>query len=88
MPYISQELRDAVAADLADESLDFIPESAAEFNFIISTLIANYLAENGKNYANINEMIGALECAKLELYRVVAAPYENQKRVENGGVYE
>jgi len=35
----------------------------------------------------INEVIGVLECAKLELYRRVAAPYEERKRIENGEVY-
>jgi hypothetical protein len=32
-------------------------------------------------------MIGALECCKLELYRMMAAPYEDDKIAENGGVY-
>ena len=31
--------------------------------------------------------MGALECAKLELYRRVAAPYEDVKIMENGDVY-
>jgi len=35
----------------------------------------------------INAIIGALECAKLELYRRVAAPYEDDKIAENGDVY-
>ena len=29
----------------------------------------------------------ALECAKLELYRRLAAPYEDEKRKETGDVY-
>ena len=36
---------------------------------------------------NLNAIIGALECAKLELYRRVAAPYEDDKIIENGDVY-
>lgn len=39
------------------------------------------------SYADINEAIGALECAKLELYRRIAVPYENRKLAENGDVY-
>jgi hypothetical protein len=31
-------------------------------------------------------MIGILECCKLELYRKKAAPYENEKELENGSV--
>ena len=38
-------------------------------------------------YSKINALIGVLECAKLELYRRVAAPYENDKIDENGDVY-
>jgi hypothetical protein len=33
-------------------------------------------------------MIGVLECAKLELYRRVAAPYEDAKCEDNGDVYD
>jgi len=32
--------------------------------------------------------MGVLECAKLELYRMVAAKYEDKKRLENGAVSE
>ena len=38
-------------------------------------------------YAHLNEAIGVLECAKLELYRRVAAPYEDEKIAESGDVY-
>jgi len=31
--------------------------------------------------------VGVLECAKMELYRRVAAPYEDKKKEENGDVY-
>ena len=30
-------------------------------------------------YQNVNAIIGALECAKLELYRRLIAPYEDTK---------
>lgn len=58
-----------------------------ELNYLVSRFIANYLEKNGVKYANCNEMIGALECAKLELYRVMIGPYEDEKIEENGGVY-
>jgi hypothetical protein len=66
---------------------EWYPENAGELNFLLSTFIANYLRHNGKNYANVNEMMGALECAKMELYRVVIGPYEDEKIEQNGGVY-
>jgi hypothetical protein len=55
---------------------------------MISSLLDEYLTENGRNYANINEVIGVLECAKLEIYRRVAAPYEDEKIDQNGDVFD
>ena len=40
------------------------------------------------SFQDLNELIGALECAKQELYRRVVAPYEEDKIEENGDVYE
>lgn len=88
MPYIPRDQRDSVETDLQDSGLSFIPQNAGELNFIVSTLIANYIKENGCKYAVLNEMIGALECAKLELNRVIIGPYEDIKIRENGPVYD
>lgn len=84
MPYISKERRLELVS--RDPEYKFI-SNAGEFNFIISSLINGFIAEHGKSYAVINELIGALECAKLELYRRIAAPYEDIKISENGDVY-
>lgn len=35
-------------------------------------------------YTDLNNLIGALECSKLELYRRVLAPYERFKVATNG----
>jgi len=43
--------------------------------------------EKGLSYTFINDCVGALEGAKLELYRRVASPYEDKKIAENGDVY-
>jgi hypothetical protein len=81
MPYIKQTDRPKF------ESLSGIhPETAGELNFCVSTLISNYLHHKGLNYANVNEVVGALECAKLEAYRRIAAPYEDTKILENGDI--
>jgi len=45
------------------------------------------LNKNQLNYQTINDIIGALEGAKLEFYRRIAIPYENAKLTENGDVY-
>jgi hypothetical protein len=38
------------------------------------------------NYKNINAAVGVLECCKQELYRMTAAPYEDIKINNNGGL--
>lgn len=63
------------------------PADAGELNYVITRLLNVYIHAKGKNYQNINEIIGVLECAKLELYRRIAAPYEDTKIAENGDVY-
>lgn len=83
MPYIKQELRDR----LIPKDFTPVPETSGELNFVITEMCDSYLAGKGKNYSNINEVIGALECAKLEFYRRIAAPYEDLKIKENGDVY-
>ena len=81
MPYIKPEDRLHILAD--EKSIS----SPGELNYFISTLINWYINEKGKNYATLNEVIGVLECAKLELYRRIAAPYEDSKIQQNGDVY-
>jgi len=88
MPYIPQTQRLDINSDLYDEGLDWTPENAGEINFVVSTFIANYIKAKGLKYAVVNEMIGALECAKLELNRVIIGPYEDIKMAENGAVYD
>lgn len=85
MPYIKQDDR-----DFFDERLTFKVKAIhtpGELNYCITKLVDHYLSSHGKNYASINEVIGVLECAKLELYRRIASPYEDGKIQENGDVY-
>lgn len=80
MPYIDPYVRPEI------DSGKTLPMTAGELNYAITTEVDAYL--NGAvNYDAINEVIGVLECAKLELYRRVAAPYEDTKIEANGDVY-
>lgn len=63
------------------------PENEGDLNFLISELVDDFIGTHGLSYKTLNTAIGALECAKLELYRRIAAPYEDEKIVENGEVY-
>lgn len=83
MPYIKQERRDAISAG------DAKPQNAGELNFAITVLVDNYLQDKGGiRYTYLNEVVGVMECAKLELYRRIAAPYEDKKITEAGDVYK
>ena len=95
MPYITQKDRDKII-DKCDQfgdgeiytsiQIDHI-DTAGELNYAITEMMINYLNRKGISYTNMNEVIGVLECAKLELYRRMTAPYEDTKIEENGDVY-
>jgi len=81
MPYIDAEAR--IRLNNGGE-----PKTPGELNYMITRLVDEYLIQKGEmRYAHLNEVIGALECAKLELYRRAAAPYEDRKLREAGDVY-
>ena len=81
MPYVTQEDRERLDAG---EN----PRGPGELNYVITKILDEYLSgRGGIRYAHLNEVVGVLECAKLELYRRLAAPYEDRKIVENGDVY-
>ena len=92
MPYIRPEDR-----SYYDENIDELiatlyncnqPDlKPGELNYIISKIIAGLLEHYGTSYTLLNNITGVLECVKLELYRKVAANYEDQKEAENGPVY-
>ena len=83
MPYLHENNR----RDLL-ENLDAWPLDAADLNFLICRLADRMLARHGVTYARLNEVIGAIECAKQEIYRRIAAPYEDTKIKENGDVFD
>ena len=85
MPYISKSDRDDLKQKIvyAGRSID----NPGELNYLITLLVNEYLYNKGKSYTSINEVIGVLECSKLELYRRIASPYEDSKIQQNGDVY-
>jgi hypothetical protein len=80
MPYITQDNRTKLELQVKE------PVSAGELNYIITTLIRDYYNKS-PSYQSVNDVVGALEGAKLEFYRRVAAPYEDTKIILNGDVY-
>ena len=81
MPYISTEARSRLDAGAA-------PDGPGELNYAITRIVDGYLCRKVRlRYAHLNEVVGVLECMKLELYRRVGAPYEDAKMDETGDVY-
>jgi hypothetical protein len=62
-------------------------ERAGDLNYTITHLLIEYWQSCGSRYQQINDIIGALECAKLEFYRKLASKYEDQRVLQNGEVY-
>jgi hypothetical protein len=80
MPYITETERHIVDREG--------PWTQGQLNYALTMECRNYIERNGGlSYRAISEAIGALECCKLELYRRLAAPYEDQKIYDNGDVY-
>jgi len=83
MPYINKPARLRIEDDL--EEIDI--QNSGELNYVLTSIIREYLVNHGKSYATYNEVVGVLECCKLELYRRLVAPHEDKKCEENGDVY-
>lgn len=79
MPYISTERQ----TQLPETG----PLVAGDLNFLVTKLCLNYLPTTPR-YQDYNEVIGVLECAKLEFYRRAVAKYEDEAIQKNGDVYE
>ena len=95
MPYIKQKDRnrvdaliDSIAERIAKDSNDNGEQVCGRLNYTITKLMQKVLEyENIRiGYSEYNELIGMLECCKLELYRRKVAPYEDAKIKENGDV--
>lgn len=89
MPYISPGRR-------VDLKLATFPENVGELNFCLTQVVLRYeefqrrfapLDKSRRGYELFNDVIGALESAKMEIYRRLVAPYEDGKILENGDVF-
>ena len=85
MPYITQEQRDRLDLRIETVSKKLLKNlDVGEYNYVITKLIHDYIEVNGLRYKHLNSAIGILQCVQLELYRMVAADYEDIKIEENG----
>ena len=80
MPYIKErEEIDKRLEPILNLSLD-----VGEINYIFTKILLGY---SPKCYKEYNDLIGVLECCKLEFYRKQVSFYEEQKEKENGTVW-
>ena len=87
MPYIKAVKRrkyETILEELVEILKSLPPEEIdGELNYIVTKILKEIYP---LRYFHINKAVGVLECIKLEYYRRVAAPYENQKIKESGDV--
>lgn len=77
MPYIKQEKR-----------VKFLDaENAGDLNWLFTREIVKYIAIHKLSYQTINDIVGALEGAKMEFVRRVVNKYEDKAIERNGDVY-
>lgn len=96
MPYIKKEDRKKFTIKSSEipsnsgidliEYLGDLISNAGDFNYVVTKLAHTYIENEGTNYQHMNDILGALEGAKLELYRRKIGPYEDIKIDENGDV--
>lgn len=84
MPYIPQ--KDRTKLDAFADGLARNADNVGELTYAVSRLVKGYIARRGQSFATKGEAVLALECAKLEMYRVDLGPYEEAKRRQNGDV--
>lgn len=86
MPYIIETRRYQIDPRMNDECRE-PAQNSGELNYQFTCLIQEYIENHGMKYQTLNDVIGALEGAKLEFYRRQVAMYEDKKIIENGDVY-
>lgn len=92
MPYIKQEFRDELYPlidALAQKINEINQKNPAQtrdglLNFSVTEIMNECFPD--ARYTDFNEIIGFLECCKLEYYRKKIGPYEDLKEQENGAV--
>lgn len=85
MPYVGQEARKHL-------SVGGQTRNAGELNYVVTRACLRHLRSlegpgRTLGYQDYNDVIGALECAKQEIYRRMVVPHEEKKMHENGDVF-
>ncbi len=92
MPYLKEDQREEVDRVMrVDITTNYL--SSLKFNDFLGVLkymnfkiVRRYLNNNGKRYYMIAGVVGTLICCVLEIYRRLAVPYEDGKKMVNKDV--
>ena len=88
-PYIKQDQRFQLNdhIDKLVYSMDHMGDDARKgvFNYVITKIALGVIGKELK-YGKINDVVGAMECCKMEYYARKTRPYEEKKAIENGEV--
>ena len=91
MPYIKKDEKTYLDRLIYELTAHGKLDSPAELNYLFTKIILVYLKKTDRTkkprYQDFNDVIGALECCKLELARRLIVPYENDAIDRNGDVY-
>ena len=79
MPYIKKQFRSKFLFVV-------LPNTPGELTFVLYKQCLLYLKKYKESYDIYNQIIGSLECTKLELYRRKITLYEDKKIKENGDI--
>lgn len=97
MPYVKESEREVLNETINELFVHLISKGVSDdrcnawkgsLNYIVTKLCHSIISARGLRYHTLNDLTGVLECIKQELYRMVAAPYENTKQEENGSISE
>jgi hypothetical protein len=91
VPYVKQVIReelDEPISELSEAILRLYKNEGRDRDGMLNYTITKMLLQTypSVSYKIYNEIIGLLECCKLEFYRKQVADYEDEKEAENGKV--
>lgn len=84
MPYIKQKDRPKI--DVVVKKLPVLNDG--ELNYTITCICHRFIRSHRLKYMTLVRVIGGLICVVFELYRIIAAPYEDKKKRDNGFISE
>jgi len=86
VPYITKGQRGRYDHAIMLLMKDLEGSPIGDVNYVITRILVKRLGKK-YGYTELNEVVGLISSVKTEFERQVVAPYEDQKRSENGDVY-